>query len=107
VPHANNAGVRIRYEADGQGEPLVLVHGWSCEGRFWRELGYVSALSEAFMVIVPDLRGHGESDKPRNGDFSDAAFASDIIAVLDDVGVDAAHVCGYSLGGWVVRNWPT
>ena len=54
------------------------------------------------MVIVPDLRGHGESDKPQSGDFSDAAFASDIIAVLDDLGVDAAHVCGYSLGGWVV-----
>lgn len=102
MPYVNNGGVRIRYEVDGQGEPLVLVHGWSCEGRYWREFGYVPKLSDEFMVIVPDLRGHGGSDKPRSGDFTDAAFASDVIAVLDDTGIDSAHVFGYSLGGWVV-----
>ena len=53
-------------------------------------------------MIVPDLRGHGESDTPANKDFSDAAFASDVIAVLDDRGISSAHVFGYSLGGWVV-----
>jgi pimeloyl-ACP methyl ester carboxylesterase len=102
MPYANNNGVQIRYEVYGQGEPLVLVHGWSCEGRYWREFGYMPILSDEFMVIVPDLRGHGSSDTPRSRDFSDAAFASDVIAVLDDAGIDSAHVFGYSLGGWVV-----
>ena len=102
MPHVNNNGVRIEYELLGQGEPLVLIHGWSCEGRYWREFGYVAKLSEEFTVIIPDLRGHGRSDKPRNGDFTDAAFASDVVAVLDDAGIDSAHVFGYSLGGWVV-----
>src|SRR4029077_8456863 len=102
MPQVNNAGVHIRYELYGQGEPLVLIHGWSCEGRYWREFGYVPKLSDAFTVIVPDLRGHGGSDRPRNGDFADAAFASDAVAVLDDAGIDSAHVFGYSLGGWVV-----
>jgi pimeloyl-ACP methyl ester carboxylesterase len=102
MPQVNNAGVTIRYDVHGQGEPLVLIHGWSCEGRYWREFGYVPKLSNEFTVIVPDLRGHGGSDKPRNGDFTDAAFASDVIAVLDDAGIEVAHVFGYSLGGWVV-----
>src|SRR5437667_11652830 len=102
MPYVNNAGVRIRYEVHGQGEPLVLVHGWSCEGRYWCEFGYVPTMSAEFMVNVLDLRGHGGSDKPRSADFSDAAFATDVIAVFDDIGIDSAHVCGYSLGGWVV-----
>lgn len=102
MPHVNNDGVRIEYEVLGQGEPLVLIHGWSCEGRYWREFGYLDKLRDEFTIIVPDLRGHGRSDSPRNRDFSDAAFASDVIAVLDDRDIDSAHVFGYSLGGWVV-----
>ena len=96
MPHVTNNGVRIEYQVHGQGAPLVLIHGWSCEGRYWREFGYVDKLSDEYMVIVPDLRGHGSSHVPRNRDFSDAAFASDVIAVLDDTGIAAAHVFGYS-----------
>ena len=84
------------------GEPLVLIHGWSGEGRYWDECGYIAALGHEFQLILPDLRGHGDSDTPANRDFSDTAFASDIIAVLDDMGIDSAHMFGYSLGGWVV-----
>ena len=102
MPHVNNNGVRISYDVYGQGDPLVLIHGWSCEGRYWREFGYTPKLSDEFTVTVPDLRGHGGSDIPGSRDFSDAAFASDVIAVLDDAGIDSAHVFGYSLGGWVV-----
>jgi pimeloyl-ACP methyl ester carboxylesterase len=102
MPEVDNAGVTIRYDVHGQGQPLVLIHGWSCEGRYWSEFGYVPKLSNEFTVIVPDLRGHGGSGKPQNGDFTDAAFASDVIAVLNDAGIDSAHVFGYSLGGWVV-----
>jgi len=102
MPHVNNSGVRIEYDVYGHGEPLVLIHGWSCEGRYWREFGYLPSLSAEFTVIVPDLHGHGRSDIPRTRDFSDAAFASDVVAVLDDAGFDSAHVFGYSLGGWVV-----
>jgi pimeloyl-ACP methyl ester carboxylesterase len=102
MPHVDNDGVRIEYDIYGQGEPIVLIHGWSCEGRYWPEFGYVEKLSNEFTVIVPDLRGHGRSDIPKNRDFSDAAFASDVIAVLNARGIDSAHVFGYSLGGWVV-----
>jgi len=102
MPHVNNGGVRISYRVHGNGEPLVLIHGWSCEGRYWDELGYLGELSTRFRVVLPDLRGHGESDTPADRDFSDAAFASDIVAVLDELSIDSAHLFGYSLGGWVV-----
>lgn len=102
MPHVDNGGVRIGYRVHGDGEPLVLIHGWSCEGRYWDEFGYVGELSTEFRVVVPDLRGHGESDTPLGRDFSDAAFASDIIAVLDELAIESAHFFGYSLGGWVV-----
>ena len=101
MPYANNNGVQIRYEVYGHAEPLVLIHGWSCEGRYWREFGYTPMLSDEFMVIVPDLRGHGSSDTPRSRDFSDTAFASDVIAVLDDAGIDSAQCSATpSAAGW-------
>lgn len=101
MPSVDNQGVRIAYSVQGDGEPLILIHGWSCEGRYWAEFGYTSDLTRDFKVIVPDLRGHGASETPRNGDFSDHAFASDVTAVLDQLSVDSAHIFGYSLGGWV------
>jgi len=101
MPTALNRGMRINYQTHGRGEPLVLIHGWTGDGRYWHELGYTTRLSGEFELILPDLRGHGDSDTPGNRDFSDAAFASDVVAVLDDLGIDSAHVFGYSLGGWV------
>ena len=97
----DNNGVRIRYRVYGQGQPLVLIHGWGNEGRFWEEFGYVSKLGLQYQVIVPDLRAHGTSDTPADRNFSDEAFASDVRAVMDDLGVASAHIFGFSLGGWV------
>ncbi len=102
MPTVDNHGVRIGYQVHGQGEPLVLIHGWSCEGRYWDEFGFLPQLSSEFQVVVPDLRAHGVSETPKDGDFSDGAFASDVIAVMDDLAIGSAHMFGYSLGGWVV-----
>jgi len=102
MPHVDNQGVELAYRLYGEGEPLVLIHGWSCEGRYWDEFGFTTKLNAEYKVIVPDLRGHGDSETPEDRDFTDQAFASDVIAVLDDLAIDSAHVFGYSLGGWVV-----
>jgi len=98
---AHNGGTRIAYRTIGDGAPLVLLHGWSCEGRYWDEFGYVSRLCDQFQVVIPDLRSHGMSGIPGDGDYSDAAWASDVIAVLDDLEIEKASLFGYSLGGWV------
>ena len=60
-----NDGVRLDYEEKGRGKPLVLIHGWSCSGAFFRR--NVEALAEDFRVVNLDLRGHGGSEKPDHG----------------------------------------
>jgi pimeloyl-ACP methyl ester carboxylesterase len=102
MPYANNAGVRIHYEVEGDGPPLVLQHGFTITLESWRTHGYVSALQGDYRLILIDARGHGQSDKPHN----EASYAldrriADVTAVLDALGVERAHYWGYSMGGWM------
>lgn len=94
----DNDGVGIEYEATGEGRPVVLLHGFPDSGRLWRE--QVPALSRAgFQVIVPDLRGYGASDKPADVQaYVLPALVGDVLAVLDDVGVETTHVVGHDWG---------
>ena len=91
-------GVRIEYEVTGQGRPVVLLHGFPDSGRLWRH--QVPALADAgFRVIVPDLRGYGRSGKPEAVEaYNLMTLAGDVMAVLDDVGLDRAHVVGHDWG---------
>ena len=94
----NNDGVSIHYEVTGEGRPVVLLHGFPDSGRMWRY--QVEALAAAgFRVIVPDLRGYGTSDKPAAvDDYHVLSLAGDVVAVLDDAGVERAHVVGHDWG---------
>jgi pimeloyl-ACP methyl ester carboxylesterase len=68
-------------------------------GDRWRDTGYVDALKDRFRVIVPDLIGHGRSDKPHDPEaYARKNMAADVLSVLDDAGVERAHVWGYSMG---------
>ncbi len=104
-----NDGVKIHYEVEGEGPPLVLVHWFTGSLEDWRVFGYVDALKENYRLILIDARGHGKSDKPHDP----AAYvlekqAADIVAVLDELGVDKAHFFGYSMGGrlgWALAKY--
>jgi pimeloyl-ACP methyl ester carboxylesterase len=102
MPYADNEGVRIHYQTEGEGPPLVLHH-WSLatlEG--WYDYGYVSALKTDYRLILLDARGHGASDKPRRPeDYELKKRIDDVVAVLDDLGIAQTHFCGYSMGGWI------
>jgi pimeloyl-ACP methyl ester carboxylesterase len=98
MPYVNNNGVRIYYEVEGQGARLVLGHGLSGTLNHWRRLGYVDALRHDFRLILFDARGHGQSDKPHEPSAYGVKMASDVLAVLDDVGIGNAHYFGYSMG---------
>ena len=91
-------GVGIEYEVIGEGRPVVLLHGFPDSGRLWRH--QVPALTDAgFRVIVPDLRGYGRSDKPTDADaYTIGALAGDVIAILNDAGVERAHLVGHDWG---------
>ena len=102
MPFANNNGVKIHYEVEGQGSPLVMLHGGLGSLQDFHEFGYVDFLKKHYQVILIDIRAMGNSDKPTDPEqYSFKIFADDVIAVLDDLNTRQANFCGYSLGGWV------
>lgn len=98
MPYADNKGVKIYYEVEGEGPPLVLVHGmgFGSDLNAWRVTGYTEALKDDYSLILFDIRGHGRSDKPRGASASNPA--DDVVAVLDSLDIDQAHFFGYSMG---------
>ena len=102
MPWAVNEGVRIYYEVIGRGKPLVMCHGLGDSTHGWREFGYVSAFESEWQLIMIDLRGHGQSDKPKSVDcYSSESMAKDVLAVLDVLRVHEFSFLGFSLGGWL------
>jgi pimeloyl-ACP methyl ester carboxylesterase len=100
MPYVINRGVRIHYEVEGSGPPLVLQHGHTANLRLWYLFGYVAALKPHYRVILIDARGHGESDKPHDrAAYVWPVMVTDVLAVLDDLKLPAAAFWGYSMGG--------
>ena len=91
-------GLHLEYEDHGQGDVLVLLHGLGCSARDWGL--QIPALSAHYRVIAPSLRGFGGSDKP-GGPCSIMQYADDIVALLDALDIERAHVLGHSMGGAV------
>ena len=92
-------GGRIYYQTQGDGEPLVLVHGYPLSGDLFREQR--DGLSDDYTVITVDLRGYGRSTGA-DGDETIQTYASDVLAVLYELGVDRALIGGMSMGGPIV-----
>lgn len=100
---ARRGSVLIRYDVEGAGDPLVLLHGFAESSGFWREFGYCQdCLAQGRHVILIDLRGHGDSSKPIDPlGYGLVNFAKDVVTVLDDAKVERADLLGYGLGGRV------
>jgi pimeloyl-ACP methyl ester carboxylesterase len=102
MPFVENQGVKIHYEVEGCGSPIMLMHGFSRDSRVWYEYGYVKALSDEHELILLDARGHGASDKPHDPESYDlGVMVSDLVAILDDLDLPSACFFGYSMGGRV------
>lgn len=113
MPFVDNHGVKIHYVVEGSEKeiPIVLIHASMGSYREWYGPNYVSELKDSYKLVLVDLRGHGESDKPHNRQlYGSKEFASDIIAILDDLKIMKAHCWGYSMGGtiafWLSRYYP-
>jgi pimeloyl-ACP methyl ester carboxylesterase len=98
---ARNGEIEIAYEADGRGEPVILLHGFPDTGRLWRH--QKPALLEAGMrVVILDMRGYGASSKPSAvEDYNILHLLADVQAVLDTEGIESAHVVGHDWGAVV------
>jgi pimeloyl-ACP methyl ester carboxylesterase len=94
-------GVGIEYEVTGDGRPVILLHGFPDSGRLWRH--QVGALADSgFQVIVPDMRGYGQSEKPGAVEaYAIQALVRDVVGVMSDAEVDRAHVVGHDWGAGV------
>ena len=111
MPYVDNQGIKIHYVVEGQGPPIVMIHASMGSYREWYGPDYIDALKNDYTLILPDLRGHGESDRPHEAKFySTKDFTSDIITVLDSLGITKAHCWGYSMGGniafWLSQYYP-
>jgi len=99
-----NDGIRIHYDVEGEGPPLVLMHGLAQSLVTWRRRGFADGLTARYMLILVDARGHGLSDKPHEPEaYRSHDGVADVLSVLDDLGVSKAHYIGWSMGartGW-------
>lgn len=98
-------GVKIRYVTEGEGEPIVLVHGWMSDSSMWgsdsKGQTKLSGLP-GFQIIALDCRGHGKSDKPHEVEKYGAEMAADVVRLLDYLKIKKAHLVGYSMGTFIV-----
>jgi pimeloyl-ACP methyl ester carboxylesterase len=103
----DSAGVPIHYELNGEGPPIVLVHGFitSLEAN-WRQTGWIDFLvAQGRTVVGMDCRGHGLSGKPHDPNAYDGnQMADDVLAVMDAIGLKRAALMGYSMGGKIAIN---
>lgn len=97
----STGGVRVAvHDLGGQGEPLVLCHATGLCGLTYGPMA--AGLTGRFRVWAVDLRGHGDSTAPADGDFAWSGMADDLLAVVDHLGVDTVAAFGHSLGGATV-----
>ena len=90
--------ISLRRSGNPEGEKVVLLHGWAVHGGMFQQLR--SHLEDRFDLLVPDLRGHGDTEAPWDGYELDS-LADDLAGLLDSEGIEEAHVIGYSWGGFV------
>src|ERR1700744_2560442 len=113
MPSFHNGDVEIAYLDEGEGDPIVLVHGFASSKTVnWVYPTWVSELRKhGYRVIALDNRGHGDSAKLYDpSQYSIPIMASDVVALMDHLDIGRADVMGYSLGGrmtaWLALNAP-
>jgi pimeloyl-ACP methyl ester carboxylesterase len=104
VPSFDSDDVKIAYQVEGEGPPIVLVHGFAASvGMNWKVTGWVKTLTrDGRRVVALDCRGHGRSGKPRDPDaYAGEQMPADVIRLMDHLGVERADLMGYSMGGLI------
>jgi pimeloyl-ACP methyl ester carboxylesterase len=93
-------GMKLHYAKLGKtGSPVILIHGSGGAARTWLENGVAQALAKNHIVIVANMRGHGLSQGPRDGD-----MPLDVIELMDQLKIERAHIHGFSMGGSILAQ---
>jgi len=101
MPHADLNGLQIHYDVHGQGEPLLCVHGLSCDRRAW--VLQIGPFSERFQAVFFDNRDVGQSTLATE-QYTTADMAEDVLGLADHLGLESFHLLGISLGGMVSQQ---
>jgi pimeloyl-ACP methyl ester carboxylesterase len=101
VASFDSNGVKIHFSDQGNGDPVILVHGFASRAEHnWGLTGWYKTLTPQYRVIALDCRGHGQSDKPHDVKaYSDTVMEDDVIRLMDHLGIERALLMGYSMGG--------
>lgn len=102
MPHAQVNGIRLHYETEGHGPPLLFIAGLGQPAVAW-DPELIQQMTKRYQVITYDNRGTGLSDKP-DEPYSIALFASDAIGLLDTLNISRTHVFGVSMGGMIAQE---
>jgi pimeloyl-ACP methyl ester carboxylesterase len=95
-------GVKIHYISAGEGEPVILIHGFSASAYLnWVAPGVFDKLTKHYHVIALDNRGHGMSGKPHEIDKYGKQMVEDVVHLMDHLKIQKAHIVGYSMGGFI------
>lgn len=92
-----SSGIRLNYDVQGKGRPIIFLHGWGMSSRVWRE--QVNEFSNRYRTVTMDFRGHGSSEP--SDDYSFEALASDVKEVIDGLSLGPVSLLGWSMGGSV------
>jgi pimeloyl-ACP methyl ester carboxylesterase len=90
-------GLRVHLAQAGEGDPVLLLHGWPQHHYMWHRV--IERLAPRFRLLAPDLRGFGWTEAPGHG-YDAETFARDQVALLDALGIDRVKLVGHDWGGW-------
>ncbi|MCM3636422.1 alpha/beta hydrolase [Sporosarcina luteola] len=100
MPTFKSEGTEIYYQEEGEGFPLVLLHGLTSNSEMFRH--EIDQFKEKYRVIAPDARGHGNSDKPEQYELKDHIW--DVVSLVDHLGLDSFHLIGVSMGSYIAQG---
>ncbi len=101
MPMAKVGDIDINYRVEGEGEPLVMIMGFGSGMEGWTF--QAPFFAKRFKVVTFDNRGVGKSDKPK-GPYTTAMMAEDAVGLMDNLGIERAHVMGASMGGMIAQE---
>ena len=101
MPLAKLNGININYQVQGQGEPLMMIMGFTANRNGW--MPQIPFFKKYYRVITFDNRGVGKSDKPP-GPYSTKMMADDTVRLMDLLGIEKAHIMGVSMGGMIAQE---
>jgi pimeloyl-ACP methyl ester carboxylesterase len=105
MPFFDNDGVKIYYEIEGEGPPVIMLHGFAANIESnWKSANWVDYLKYDYKLILVDCRGHGKSDKPKHAAQYGEKINEDIVKLLDHLSIKKANFFGYSMGARITTD---